>query len=140
MQIYMIYWSDTGNTKAMAELIREGAQEAGAKVILTEVSAADPSAALSADVLALGCPASGAEELETSEFEPFLASIEGNLAGKKLALFGSYGWGDGEWMRDWSVRMERAGAVLVAESLIVNEAPAGDSARQCRDFGRAIAK
>jgi flavodoxin short chain len=139
MQINIIYWSGTGNTKAMAEVIQEGAENAGAAVTLTEVSAVDISTALNADVIALGCPSMGAEVLEESEFEPFIASIEGSISGKKLALFGSYGWGDGEWMRDWSERMKKAGATLACESLIVNEAPSGDSEQECRDFGAAIA-
>ena len=140
MQIHIIYWSGTGNTKAMAELIQNGAQSAGAEVIVTEVSAVDISTALDADVIALGCPAMGPEVLEESVFEPFIAAIEDSVNGKKLALFGSYGWGDGEWMRDWTARMENAGAILVAESLIVNEAPQGDSADQCTEFGVSIAQ
>ena len=139
MQINVVYWSGTGNTEAMAKLIAQGAQDAGAAVSLMEVSKADASA-LDAEVLALGCPSMGAEVLEESEFEPFIASIEGKVGGKKLALFGSYGWGDGEWMRDWTERMKKAGAVLAAESLIVNEAPDGESAEQCTAFGKAIAQ
>ncbi|MDR0519522.1 MAG: flavodoxin [Clostridiales Family XIII bacterium] len=140
MKINIIYWSGTGNTQAMAELIRDGAAAAGAEVSLAEVSAvASADAALDADVVALGCPSMGAEVLEESEFEPFVVSIEGKVGGKKLALFGSYGWGDGEWMRDWSARMEKAGAVLVAESLIVNETPEGEAVQQCKNFGAAIA-
>ncbi|MDR1409884.1 MAG: flavodoxin [Oscillospiraceae bacterium] len=139
MQITIVYWSGTGNTEAMAKLIQDGAQGAGSAVTLLEVSKADASA-LEADVLALGCPSMGAEVLEESEFEPFIESIEGKVSGKKLALFGSYGWGDGEWMRDWSARMEKAGAALAAESLIVNDAPSGESEQQCKDFGAAIAK
>jgi flavodoxin short chain len=140
MQINIIYWSGTGNTEAMANLIAEGAQGAGATVTLTEVSSADAATALNDDVLALGCPSMGAEVLEEAEFEPFIASIEGNVSGKKLALFGSYGWGDGQWMRDWTERMEKAGATLVAESLIVNDAPSGEAEQRCRDFGAAIAR
>ena len=140
MQINIIYWSGTGNTEAMAKLIMEGAQGAGATVALEEVASADVSAALSADVLALGCPSMGSEALEEDEFEPFISAIEDKVNGKKLALFGSYGWGDGEWMRDWSERMEKAGATLVTESLIVLEAPSGESAQQCTAFGAAIAK
>jgi flavodoxin short chain len=139
MQINIVYWSGTGNTEAMAKLIQEGAEGAGATVRLREVSNADGTA-LDADVLALGCPSMGAEVLEESEFEPYIDSIEGKVAGKKLALFGSYGWGDGEWMRDWAERMKNAGAVLAAESLIVNEAPEGESTDQCRAFGAAITK
>lgn len=138
-KISIVYWSGTGNTKAMAELIQEGAQSAGAEVSLMNVSAADPSV-LEADIIALGCPSMGAEVLEESEFEPFIESIEGQVSGKRLALFGSYDWGDGEWMRDWTERMENAGAVLVAESLIVNNEPAGDAVQACKDFGAAMAK
>jgi flavodoxin short chain len=123
----------------MAKLIKEGAEGAGATASLLQVADADASA-LNADVMALGCPSMGAEVLEESEFEPYIDSIEGQVSGKKIALFGSYGWGDGEWMRDWTERMKNAGAVLAAESLIVNEAPEGESADQCKAFGAAIAK
>jgi flavodoxin short chain len=139
MRINIIYWSGTGNTEAMAKLIAEGAQGAGAEITLTEVSCADDTTALDADLIALGCPSMGAEVLEDSEFEPFIDSIEDRLCGKTLALFGSYGWGDGEWMRNWTERMEKAGASLAAEGLIVNEAPSGKAEQQCRDFGAIIA-
>jgi flavodoxin short chain len=138
MKINIIYWSGTGNTGAMAELIKEGAQQAGAEVAVKDVSAA-ADADLECDVLCLGCPSMGAEVLEESEFEPYIASIEGKVIGKTLALFGSYGWGDGEWMRDWTDRMKAAGATLKAESLIVNEAPEGASAEECKTFGTLIA-
>lgn len=97
----VIYWSQTGNTEAMARAVAEGAQAAGAEVKVLEVSQASGSDVQDCDLLALGCPAMGAEVLEESEFEPFFESIEGSLSGKKVALFGSYGWGDGQWMRDW---------------------------------------
>ena len=135
MQINVIYWSGTGNTEAMANLIKEGAEGAGATVNLKNVSAASV-ADTNCDVLVLGCPSMGDEVLEESEFEPFMASIEGSISGKKVALFGSYGWGDGQWMREWGERVKTAGATLAAESLIVNEAPSG---QECKDFGAAIA-
>lgn len=138
MKLNIIYWSSTGNTETMAELIKKGAESAGASVTLTEVSSADEASALDADVIALGCSSTGAEELEDSTFEPFITAIEKDIEGKKLALFGSYGWGDGEWMRSWSERMTEAGAELIAEGLIVNEAPEGDSIQQCVDFGMKI--
>jgi flavodoxin short chain len=139
MKINIIYWSGTGNTEAMANLIKEGAQQAGAEVAAKNVSAATD-ADLECDVLCLGCPSMGAEVLEESEFEPYIASIEGKVTGKTLALFGSYGWGDGEWMRDWTDRMKAAGATLKAESLIVNETPEGASVEECKTFGALIAK
>ena len=137
MTIHIVYWSGTGNTEAMAGFIREGVEGAGATVALRHVDKADVDFALQCDVLALGCPSMGDEVLEESDFEPFVAAIEGSMSGRKLALFGSYGWGDGAWMRDWSERMKKAGAVLVAESLIVNEVPEGD---ECKAFGAALAK
>jgi len=136
MQINIIYWSGTGNTEAMANFIKEGAEGAGATVTLKEVSAAT-AADVDCDMLCLGCPSMGAEVLEEDAFEPYIASIEGSVSGKKLALFGSYGWGDGEWMRDFDDRMKNAGATLVTGSLIVNESPEGD---ECRAFGTAIAQ
>lgn len=139
MQINLIYWSGTGNTETMANLIKEGAESAGATVSLKNVSDASIND-VNCDVLVLGCPSMGDEVLEESEFEPFMISIEGSLSGKKLALFGSYGWGDGQWMRDWDERMKNAGAVLVADSLIVNDAPSGASEQECKDFGGEIAQ
>jgi len=136
MQINIIFWSGTGNTQAMADFIKEGAESAGASAtikVVTQASAAD----LDCDVLCLGCPSMGAEVLEESEFEPYMISIEDSLKGKKLALFGSYGWGDGQWMREWDVRVKNAGAELVCESLIVNEMPAGD---ECKAFGAGLVK
>jgi flavodoxin short chain len=139
MKINIIYWSGTGNTEVMAALIKEGAEQAGAEADVKNVSAASV-ADLECDVLCLGCPSMGAEVLEEDEFEPYIASIEGKVAGKTLALFGSYGWGDGEWMRNWTERMKAAGASLKAESLIVNEAPDGASAEECKAFGALIAQ
>lgn len=139
MQINVIYWSGTGNTEAMANLIKEGAESAGATVNLKNVSDASVND-VNCDVLVLGCPSMGDEVLEEDEFEPFMVSIEGSLSGKKLALFGSYGWGDGQWMRDWDERMKNAGAVLVADSMIVNDAPSGESEQECKDFGVEVAQ
>jgi flavodoxin short chain len=139
MKISIIYWSGTGNTEAMANLIAEGAKGAGAEVYISEVGKLDHPKSKESDVLVLGCPAMGAEVLEEGEFEPFVRHIEPKLTGRKLALFGSYDWGDGEWMRNWSERMAKAGAALVAESLIVNNAPSGEAAERCKAFGKTIA-
>ena len=136
MQINIIFWSSTGNTEAMGKYIKEGAESAGASVTLKNVSEASVSD-VECDILCLGCSSMGDEQLDDAEFEPYIASIEGSVKGRKLALFGSYGWGDGQWMRDWDERMKKAGATLVAESLIVCETPEGD---ECREFGAKIAK
>jgi flavodoxin short chain len=138
MKISIVYWSGTGNTEAMAKLIQEGAISAGAEVVLKEVTKADVADVTDVDVAFLGCPSMGSEELEEGDFAPFISSIEGKVSGKKLVLFGSYGWGDGQWMRDWEERMKKAGAVLVAESLIVNEAPDGDDTEKCKSLGKSV--
>ncbi len=135
----IVFWSGTGNTEAMAELISAGLQEAGAQVKLSSVSDVDMADVTGSDVLVLGCPSMGDEVLEESEFEPFVESIEDKVAGKKLALFGSYGWGDGQWMRDWAERMKAAGAQLLDDGLIVNDAPTGAEEARCREYGKTIA-
>ena len=139
-KIAVIYWSMSGNTEAMANAIAEGAQGAGAEVDVKQVSDITVDQALEYDKLALGCPAMGAEVLEESEFEPFFTQMEGRLGGKKVALFGSYGWGDGQWMRDWQQRVDDANASLYhGEGLIINETPDDDGLEQCRQFGAGFA-
>ena len=132
----IIYWSGTGNTEAMAMAVAEGAKQVNPDAALFSVSDIAADAAAEYDALALGCPAMGAEVLEEDEFEPFFTELEGKLNGKKVALFGSYGWGDGEWMRSWEERIIASGAALVGgEGLIVNEAPDDDALEQCKKFG-----
>ena len=135
----VIYWSMTGNTEAMAAAIAQGAQEAGAQAELKQVSEISGDEALTYDLLALGCPAMGAEVLEEAEFEPFFAQLEGRLSGRKVALFGSYGWGDGEWMRSWESRCDDAGANMVCDSVICNETPDDEALSACRELGAALA-
>lgn len=140
-KLAVIYWSMTGNTQAMAEAIADGAREAGAQADLFSVDRVTVDQALEYDKLALGCPAMGAEVLEEAEFEPFFTALEGRLGGKRVALFGSYGWGDGQWMRDWVQRTQDANANLYQdEGLMINETPDEDGLEQCREFGRGFAK
>ncbi|MFC4804019.1 flavodoxin [Filifactor villosus] len=127
-KVSLVYWSGTGNTKAMADYIVEGAKSAGADIAVFEVSEANADTVLQSDVILMGCPSMGDEVLEEESMEPFMCEIEGKLAGKKVALFGSYGWGDGQWMRDWEERVQAAKATLMADSIIVNGEPADDSA------------
>ena len=140
-KVGIIYWSSTGNTEAMAQAVEEGAKAAGADVEIMEVADADVDKALSFDVLALGCPAMGDEELEDGEFEPFFSELEGKLSGKKVALFGSYDWGDGEWMRKWTERMQNAGAEIVGgEGLICNNEPQAEDEEKCKELGKKLAE
>ena len=124
----------------MAEAVAEGIRSAGAEANVLEVADADAAALASEDAFALGCPSMGAEQLEETEMEPFVETLEPLVSGKKILLFGSYGWGDGEWMRDWADRMKNAGAVLVrAEGVIANEAPDNEALEECRAAGKDLA-
>lgn len=135
----VIYWSSTGNTEAMAQAVAEGAKVAGVEIDLMEVSQVSPEQALEYEALALGCPAMGDEELEEEEFEPFFTELEKNLSGKKVALFGSYDWGDGQWMRDWYERTRDAGAELVTEEgLMLNNTPDEEGLETCRELGKKL--
>lgn len=139
MNVPVVYWSGTGNTRAMAGAIAEGIRSAGAEPILMEVADADVAVLVSEDVYALGCPSMGAEQLEETEMEPFVESLEPFVSGKKILLFGSYGWGDGEWMRDWAERMRNAGAVLIRdEGVITNESPDEEALEECRAAGKEL--
>lgn len=136
MSTAVIYWSGTGNTQAMAQSIQEGLTAAGEQAVLLSVDQVGADVPDAYDRLALGCPSMGDEVLEESEFEPFFLGIEGKLAGKKVALFGSYGWGDGQWMRDWVQRTRDAGASLYGEGLIQQDAPDEDA---CVQYGKEFA-
>lgn len=135
----IIYWSGTGNTEAMANAIFDGAKEINADTKLFSVDQITADEAKDYNNLILGCPAMGAEELEEGEFEPFFAELEVNLSSKNVALFGSYGWGDGEWMREWEKRVTDAGAKLANESVIVNDSPDEDAVTACNGLGKIVA-
>ena len=135
----IIYWSGTGNTEAMANAIFDGAKEVNADTKLFSVDQITADEAKDYNNLIFGCPAMGAEELEEGEFEPFFAELEGNLSGKNLSWFGSYGWGDGEWMREWEKRVTDAGAKLANESVIVNDSPDEDAVTACNGLGKIVA-
>ena len=132
----VVYWSGTGNTAAMAELVLEGMREAGADASLIECTMVTDLAAY--DAIAFGCPAMGSEQLEDSEFEPMFDGVKKSLGGKAVALFGSYGWGDGEWMRSWEDDCRAAGISLACESVLVNGAPEGADAEACKALGKAL--
>ena len=136
----VIYWSGTGNTEAMAQAVLDGLNGAGEDAALFSADSVRAADAAQYDKLALGCPAMGAEVLEESVFEPFFTELEPLLSGKKVALFGSYGWGDGQWMRDWQDRVTGAGAQLFnGEGLMINETPDEDGLAKCREFGKGFA-
>lgn len=139
-KVIVVYWSQTGNTAAMAAAVAQGITEAGKEAVITDVSAASMEELKAASAFALGCPAMGAEVLEESEMEPFVMEVETFAAGKKIGLFGSYGWGDGQWMRDWEERMIAAGAeVAGGEGVICQEMPDDEALAACAELGKALA-
>ena len=138
-KIAVVYWSGTGNTEAMASAVAEGAQSKGAQVSLLTAAGFSGEQAGEYDAIAFGCPSMGAEQLEESEFEPMFSACESKLNGKRIALFGSYGWGDGEWMRNWEARCNDDGAILVCDSVICNEAPDEEALAACQALGAALA-
>lgn len=140
-KIKVVYWSSTGNTEAMAQAIARGIESAGGQAELLEADSVSADDLKDDAVFALGCPAMGAEELEDSVVEPLVADLEGSVSGKKIALFGSYDWGDGEWMRSWTERMEKAGAEIVGgEGLICNNTPDEEGIEACEKLGVKLAE
>ena len=136
----VIFWSGTGNTEAMANEVLAGMQSAGANAAMLSCSGVDGGAIDALDAVALGCPAMGAEVLEEEEFAPMFESIKDKLVGKKVALFGSYGWGDGEWMRTWEDDCKSAGIDLACDSVICNEAPDDEAVAACQNLGKTLAE
>lgn len=137
-KIAVVYWSGTGNTEAMATAVINGIQDAGAEGSLFVASEFDAQMIDSFDAIAFGCPAMGAEELEDSEFAPMFEACEPKLSGKKIALFGSYGWGDGEWMRNWEDTCKNDGADLACSFVICNDAPDAETIAACQALGKSL--
>ena len=139
-KIIVAYWSQTGNTAAMAAAVGQGIMEAGKEAVVTSISSISMDDLKAASVFAMGCPAMGAEVLEEGEMEPFVMEVESFASGKKIGLFGSYGWGDGQWMRDWEERMANAGAEVVGrEGVICQEMPDDDALAACVELGKTLA-
>lgn len=135
----VVFWSGTGNTESMANAVLEGMKAAGAEAELFTSEQADSAKLAGFDAIAFGCPAMGAEELEETEFAPMFDAVKGSLSGKDAALFGSYGWGDGEWMRTWEENCRDKGANLVCDSVICQETPDDEALSACRSLGEALA-
>lgn len=136
----VVFWSGTGNTEEMARLVAQGVKEKGAECTVYTSAEFEPSFMDSFDAVAFGCPSMGVEVLEEEEFEPVFAACEEKLKQKPIGLFGSFGWGDGEWMRNWEERCRNDGAILVHESIICNGAPDEKATASCRALGRALAE
>lgn len=135
----VVYWSGTGNTAAMADAVVEGVKSAGGQPELFTAESFNSDMVDNYDFIAFGCPSMGCEQLEDTEFEPMFDSCKNKLKGKKIALFGSYGWGDGEWMQTWENDCESFGADLVCDSVICNDAPDDEAVAKCENLGKALA-
>ena len=136
-KVAVVYWSSTGNTEAMANAVADGIREKGGEAVLHTCEDFDGSKVAEYDAIAFGCPAMGDEVLEDTEFEPMFDGCKDALKGKNIALFGSYGWGTGEWMESWEERMNGYGAVITLDCLIINEAPE-DNDERCIEFGKYL--
>ena len=139
-KVAVVYWSGTGNTEAMAMAVAEGVKGKGAEVSVITAAEFSPEQVGEYSAIAFGCPSMGSEQLEESEFEPMFTACEGRLSGKNIALFGSYGWGDGEWMRTWEQDCRGANISLVCESVICCETPGDIELEACRELGRELVK
>lgn len=139
-KIAIVYWSGTGNTEAMANLVAEGVRTEGDTADLFEAASFSANDAKEYDAIGFGCPSMGAEELEDSEFQPMFDSVKPQLGEKGIVLFGSYDWGDGEWMRNWEEECRNEGFLLLADSVITQDAPDSDSEARCIALGAALAK
>lgn len=135
----VVYWSGTGNTQMMAEKVAEGVRAAGAEADVYNCTEFSADLMDNYEAVAFGCPSMGSEQLEDTEFEPVFTECEAKLSGKVIGLFGSYGWGDGEWMRTWEDTCRSDGAVLACESVICCEAPDDDALAQCKKLGATLA-
>ena len=138
-KVAVVYFSSTGNTEQMAFAVEEGAKSAGLEVDVFAVSDAAALNPADYDGFALGCSAMGNEELDDMEFRPFFEGILPDLKDKKVVLFGSYGWGDGEWMRNWQKECEDAGVTLAGEPVIANDAPDDEARANCEALGKLLA-
>ena len=140
-KIAVVYWSGTGNTEKMANFVAEGVKLKGKTPEVLDVSLLKPSDLKEEDKFALGCPSMGAEQLEEGDMEPFVSELESMVSGKQIGLFGSYGWGNCEWMRDWEERMQNAGATIIGgEGITAMEDPNEEAKDECIELGKTLAE
>lgn len=139
-KVAIVYWSGTGNTEIMANLVSEGIISAGGEAAVFTSADFSAEKAKEFEKFAFGCPSMGVEQLEEAEFEPMFLEVKPELRGKKVGLFGSYGWGNGEWMEAWQNDCESAGCIILGDCVMANNAPDDEASQKCRDLGVALAK
>ena len=138
-KVAVVFWSGTGNTEAMAAAVAQGVKDGGGEAVVKTAAEFTAAELDQFDAVAFGCPSMGAEELEETEFAPLFERCREGIRGKRLGLFGSYGWGDGEWMRNWEEQVRADGADLVSNGVICNEAPDEEAVAACQLLGRPLA-
>ena len=138
-KVAIVYWSGTGNTEAMANLISEGSKSVGIEVSLYQASDFTEEIAKTYNRIAFGCPSMGVEVLEEVEFQPMFDAVKNHLKDKNIALFGSYGWGDGEWMRTWLDECSRLNCHIIGEQVIISGEPDAKCASDCKTLGIQLA-
>ena len=136
-KVAVVFWSGTGNTEAMADLVAEGVSAAGGEATVIQASDFSADQVAGYDALAFGCPAMGDEELEDMEFAPMYDDVEPALGGKKVVLFGSYDWNEGAWMEYWKERATGNG-VNVVDDVIAKDYPDDEAAAACKAAGAAL--
>lgn len=139
-KVAIVFWTGSGNTEAMAQAVEEGAKNAGAETVLNFVGDTSAAEVATFDKIILGCPAMGDESLEEYDFEPFFEELLPDLAGKKVGIFGSYAWNEGDWIMNWKARLEEAGVTLAAEPVKAYSYPDDDALEACRELGKIIAE
>ena len=137
-KVAVVYWSGTGNTEKMANAVLAGIKENGADGELFTASEFSKDMVANYDAIAFGCPSMGAEELEETEFAPMFEDCKSVLNGKKITLFGSWGWGGGAWMETWTADCEAIGANLACDAVTCADAPDDDAIAACKDLGKAL--
>lgn len=135
MKVAVVYWSGTGNTEAMAKLVVSGAESNGNTVELFSCENFNKDLVSNFDAFAFGCPSMGAEELEDGEFLPMWNDVKDSLNGKNIVLFGSFGWGDGEWMENW--KSECTGINVLGDFICGGSAD-GSDADSCVELGKLL--
>ncbi|MBQ5850945.1 MAG: flavodoxin domain-containing protein [Lachnospiraceae bacterium] len=138
-KVAIVYWSGTGNTEAMAKAVADGAKVVGSKAEIIDAKCFNESMVDGFDAIGFGCPPTGSEVLEKKVFRPMFDDCKSKLIGKKIALFGSYGGGDGEWMRNWNEECESLGADIVAHFVICSQSPNEACLKECIELGKALA-
>lgn len=140
MKVSIAYYSETGNTQQLADILANSLSDLGAEVYKAAVSDVENEQFLSGDLLIFATPASGAEEIDQLEMQAFIDDIASQLSGRKIFLCGTYGWGDGEYMQAWSEAMQNLGCELVHEPFVCLEAPDEDAESKIAEIAKELVR